>query len=189
MAGKGVNFLSGPRLRISLNGNTVGFAIGLNISVSVNIAPVMVLGQYNTSSLEPVAYAPIRGSIVLVKAKTKDDDALLQNPDDKKPFQSTLSAHLDPNKVLLSETFDLDLKVDVIKQPAANASEKFQAEAVELLKIYDCRLTSHSNAITVGQALNDSLSFEGLLALDRKMMTGEGASANATLDTPSMRLM
>ena len=189
MAGKGVNFLSGPRLRISLNGQTVGFAIGLNISVSVNVAPVMVLGQYNITSFEPVAYAPIRGSIVLVKAKTKDDDALLQNPEDKKPLQAALSSHLDPSKVLLSETFDLDLKVDAIKQPAANALEKFQAEEVEILKIYDCRLTSHSNAITVGQALNDSLSFEGLLALDREMLKAAVVGANSTIDTPSTKLL
>lgn len=173
MAGKGVKFLSGPRIRITVGGNTVSYAIGLNVSVSISVTPVMLLGKYSVGSFEPVAYNLVRGTMVLVKAKVGANDNLLQDPTKDKPGAGTnLASHLDPELVLLSQTFDLDVMVStILENTSKDATESQKGADVELLKIYDCRLTSHSNAITVGQALNDTLSFEGLLVLDSLAIT------------------
>lgn len=182
MAGKGVKFLSGPRIRITVGGNTVSYAIGLNISVSISVTPVTLLGKYNVGSFEPVAYNLVRGTMVLVKAKVGANDNLLQDPSSNgKNIGTNLASHLDPELVLLSQTFDLDIMVNTILEREKTAKENKKGEDQELLRIFDCRLTSHSNAITVGQALNDTLSFEGLMALDQNGINTSGS----IFDTPS----
>ncbi|CAB5221521.1 hypothetical protein UFOVP244_185 [uncultured Caudovirales phage] len=190
MAGKGVKFLSGPRIRITVGGNTISYAIGLNVSVSISVTPVMILGKYSVGSFEPVAYNLVRGTMVLVKQKVGANDNLLQNPKTATAGEGSngtnLASHLDPELVLLSQTFDLDIMVNTIYKDKTDPLKiNTRGQDKELLRIYDCRLTSHSNAITVGQALNDTLSFEGLMALDQSGIN----SADPIFDTPSQRTL
>lgn len=67
MAGKIPLFASAPRCKITIDNQTVAYAIGLNVSASVQIQEVRILGEFAIQSLEPVSYAPVTGSLQIVR--------------------------------------------------------------------------------------------------------------------------
>jgi len=73
-----------------------------------------------------------------------------------------LNAHLDPEQVLISQTFDLDVYINITSSMAVpnapSASEK------SWFRIKDCRLVSRNTNIRLGALVNEPVSFQGLLA-------------------------
>jgi len=108
--------------------------------------------------------------------------------------QGTLSRHLDPEKILYSQTFDMDLYIKVpniaagdlgtdnILNANANILDPNSAAAVyfeeHFLKVKDCRLTGASVDLTPGRLLEEPFSFEGLIA-----QTMRAGVAQQNLDT------
>jgi|GEM_PF-2701139 len=214
MAKKIPLFASAPRCKITIGGVPVAYAIGLNMSVSVQIQEVRILGEFAIQSLEPVSYAPVTGSIQIVRllgqtvipgkaaipasgsvvevAATPDTTAQITasnkfstqlqgtqaSPDDKLTkvaiqnsvsgtanfSQTTLLAHLDPKKVLTSQSFDIEI---FLKAPAANPSDAAPDVEVAFMGLIDCRLVGSSMNIAPGQLLTQSLEFQGLLMINR----------------------
>jgi len=213
MAGKIPLFASAPRCKITIGGQPVAYAIGLNMSVSVQIQEVRILGEFAIQSLEPVSYAPVTGSIQIVRllgqtvipgkaaipasgsvvgvaatpdttdqitasnkfstqlqgTQISDADGLqkvtIQNSvtGTANFSQTTLLAHLDPKKVLLSQSFDIEI---FLKAPASAADDAPDVE-VAFMGLIDCRLVGSSMNIAPGQLLTQSLEFQGLLMINR----------------------
>jgi hypothetical protein len=80
--------------------------------------------------------------------------------------QKDLFLHLDPSKLLLSESFDVKL---YMKVPNANNTGLVEKQ---WLTVKNCRITSRNTNIAQGQLVNEPLSFQGLL------LTHEGDNAD-----------
>ena len=117
-------------------------------------------------------------------AETTDNLTGVSSIDSNNPVaQSGLIMHLDPRAVLLSSTFDMELKLKVPKTTggpeALNAkllgntatlteiegvNWTAQFEDVSWMRITGCRITSRNINIASGQLVNEPVSFQGLLA-------------------------
>lgn len=78
-----------------------------------------------------------------------------------------LHRHMDPSKVLLSRTFDMDIYLKVPSAiPAAETDPEaaLQLESSNWLRIKNCRLVSRNTNISQGQLVNEPVNFQGLLA-------------------------
>lgn len=102
--------------------------------------------------------------------------------------QAALRLHMDPSKVLASSTFDLDLHLRVPAQnddtldpntPSVNAATlQTNSPYKKWMRIIDCRLSSRSLNISVGQLVNEPVNFQGLLATP---VTETGTGDNVSL--------
>ena len=85
MAGKKPLFISAPRLILGVAGsdglfNRIGFAIGLNLNVSVRVEPVFTLGSYGPVSYETLQYQPVTGTFQIIRLQPKKErDARISN--------------------------------------------------------------------------------------------------------------
>lgn len=66
-------FTTAPRIKIFVGGVQVAFAVGLNISASVDVTPVNIVGKFGPVSLEPTQYNPISGTMQIISVISKDD--------------------------------------------------------------------------------------------------------------------
>ena len=60
-------FLTAPRLKLVIGGETIAYAIGFNVAVSVDVQPVFVVGSYGPVSLEPTLYNTVTGTLQIVR--------------------------------------------------------------------------------------------------------------------------
>lgn len=60
-------FTSAPRVKLKLNGLDVAYAVGFNVNISVDVQPVQVIGQFGLSSLEPMMYNVVTGTIQIIR--------------------------------------------------------------------------------------------------------------------------
>lgn len=201
-------FTSAPRIRLSLNGATVGFAVGFNINLNIDIQPVYTIGQYNAAFLEPTMYNPVTGTIQLLRIK-KGDGGINNTVVGNGPALG----HLDPSTVLATTLFNMDVYVKVPKFISASVTTVTSIQTSEVItdavydkegnlvsaavlkptgsstkiesaqpnhlavgnvkgtggnlalwmQIQDVRLTSRNTNITLGQIVNEPVSFQGLL--------------------------
>ncbi len=179
MANKGIKFVSGPRIALKFGNHAIAYAIGTNLSISMVNAPIGCLGRVDAVAIEPLAYGLVRGSMTIVQLKDAaaasdlfPDSTALGNS-----AISDLSWHLNPDKVLLSETFDLDV---LLATPTGQPGQPKTLVNNEYLKVQDVRLSGWSGGVSVAQALNETVSFSGLLLLDALDM---GNSALNTVDS------
>lgn len=207
-------FTTAPKLRLLINDESVAYAIGFNMNISVDVTPVQVIGQVGAMALEPTMYNVVTGTIQitkLVSGSTKANQASLIQPDSlignditqvimqkagesgiaestvdlgsvqansKADSNSILSKqklamHLDPSKVLLSRTFDMDIYLTVptaetIVQATTTAPGDGQlslnGQPSKWLRIKYCRLTSRNTNIGQGALVNEPVNFQGLIA-------------------------
>ncbi len=94
--------------------------------------------------------------------------------------QYDLFLHLNPGKILSSQTFNMDFYMYVPEytsvtdpsDPTSEISASVKYTEVPWLRIEDVRLTSRSVNITLGQLVNEPVNFQGLLATP--LMNNEG---------------
>jgi len=219
MAGKLPLFASSPRCKLTINGQDVAYAIGLNLSASVQLQEVRILGEFAIQSIEPISYAPVSGSFQIVRLLEQEQvtqqvasataiatslQGQLQENTGAKVAQNNsiplagnfnqglLLEHLDPRKVLLSQSFDVELQLKVpkfVQTAAVNGTTAAQASLapgatdflVSFLKVIDCRLTGSSMNISPGQLLTQSLEFQGLLMINTARGTGFEEKADSSI--------
>jgi hypothetical protein len=204
MSGKLPLFASAPRSSIYINNQKVAYAVGLDLNVSVNLQEIRILGEFAVQSIEPLAYLPVSGSFQIVRLLSsasqtayKTAGTALQNeltgapgdanladvvalnnsvPNTGNSFsQALLFRHLDPRTALLSQSFDIEIKLKVpvvsnLTDPNTNytipTSAPFDVEEAFLL-VKDCRLVSSSANVAPNQLLTQSLEFQGLLMINQ----------------------
>ena len=186
-------FNSAPRIKLRIGDKTIAFAIGLNLSVSVDIVPIQVMGQFGPVSLEPTMYQPVTGTLQIQKLLSSKGRQNLKDtvegvgnqeftqysvlPETETPTlldesnwtaSNTIYTHLDPTKVLASETFTIDLYLSVpTLEKKQNADKQvFYSTSFEekpWMRVSDVRLISRNVNISLGQIVNEPVSFQGLL--------------------------
>lgn len=179
-------FAAAPRIKIRLDNEIVGFAIGMNINFSVDVQPMYTLGEYGAQSLETVMYSPVTGTLQIQRLRpgqTNDFDPSAYrkaittqsgevttaelNSNESPPNSLTSSAkfarHIDPRLLLFSETFEFDVYMK-IPVSADDANGTYVLKEVAWLSIKNCRFTSRNTNIAMGQIVNEPFNFMGLLA-------------------------
>jgi hypothetical protein len=198
-------FAAAPRLKIKVNGVDIAYAIGLNMNVSVDVIPVKILGQYEIISLEPAAYNPVTGTFRVIRLMSpttqknmKDaaevgrtsligkDTTLassVANSSDSSSVlsQSYLHRHLDPSKILVSQSFDIELFLKIPKMTLKDGMvETYDGDLEEsFIKIQDCRIVGMDCELSPGRLLEEPLAFQGLLAIN----SGLGTAGAEALDS------
>lgn len=180
-------FVTAPRLKLYVNNNVIGYAVGFNINISIDVQPVYVIGQYAPVSLEPTMYNIVTGTMQIVRLnktnRANSGSYGTLNPAGTIPSsnlfdavtgelnsttgagvsntplaQSQLHMHVNPEQLLLSRAFDVKLYMKVPNAANTGLEEK------EWFQISTCRITSRNTNITMGQIVNEPVSFQGLLA-------------------------
>jgi hypothetical protein len=187
-------FAAAPRLKIKVNGVDIAYAVGLNMNVSIDVVPVKILGQFEIASLEPSMYNPVTGTFRVIRLLNPATQTAMKtaaeggrtsllgattvlNPSVTNTAasssvlsQSFLHRHLDPTKVLISQTFDIELFLKIPKMTVNQSTNTVSAYTGDLeesfLKILDCRVVGMDGEIAPGRLLEEPLSFQGLLAIN-----------------------
>ena len=202
-------FASAPRCEVRINDIPIAYAIGLSLNVSVDVIPIKVLGQFKVKSLEPTMYNPVTGTFRVIRLTSKDlmskhKTLAAQNKADIVGASTTIKAsvedsdlssghsvlgqdylhrHLDPERVLLSQTFDLNIymKTPVFETqngvvfsegPAVDSKgapilgQSTDLVATQFMTIQDCRIVSMDGEIAPGRLLEEPLAFQGLLVIN-----------------------
>jgi hypothetical protein len=71
MSGQMPLFASAPRVQLKIGDNTLGYAIGFNFNLSVDVQPVYGIGSFAPVSLEPTFYNTVTGTIQIIRLSNK----------------------------------------------------------------------------------------------------------------------
>lgn len=87
--------------------------------------------------------------------------------------QNKIHLHLDPENVLVSQTFNMDLYMKVPNEAVVvkatdttqgSAELSYPTKSVPWLRIKNVRVTSRNTNITLGQIVNEPVNFQGIMA-------------------------
>jgi hypothetical protein len=119
------------------------------------------VSSYKNSVTDATNYASqsvINGEGVVTKTSGLTSSVSTNNP----LSYSNLAPHLDPDRVLSSITFNLDIHMKVLKSGFAEGTTEY--DWIPWFRVKDVRLTSKNTNITFGQIINEPVSFQGLMA-------------------------
>lgn len=197
MAGIAPSFVTAPRLRIKVADAVLAYAVGMDIRFPVQITPVTVVGEFRPVALEPVMIGPVSGTMQIVRLLSSETNQLKLTapnetvngnqeginpqvapgdtagiaPSNSVLNQGNLFRHLDPSRILLSSTFDIEVyiwrQVNQDGETPGSVNDLNQGKLVAelLMKVIDCRLTGRTTNIAMGQIVNEPVNFQGLLAM------------------------
>lgn len=176
MSKKRAGFVTGANAKIQIDGTTFAYATNVGYDINVQTIPIEGIGRYEAWSNEPVSYS-CSGSLSVIRYTKRAAVSGIDNVDaDGNTIDQVatgtvgnMSQHLDPSKLLLSETFDL-----VIYEKTKDGNNT-------VVKIIDCRLTRRSGNLDKRGVLTDQYTFVGILAGDGGV-TGTGMSASNSGD-------
>lgn len=187
-------FVSAPQIRLYIDNTVIAYAIGINLNVNIDAQSVYTFGEYGPVNVEPLQYGIVTGTLQIVKLaasvlggkdvlaqrvalsdelKAADGKGVFKDPGEtvtlpggnsNSPLVNTgLARHIDPKKVLFSQTFDMEIKLS--HQTDDNPPKLIDAS---LLEVKNCRLSGVNMNISLGALVNEPLSFQGLLLIDRE---------------------
>lgn len=179
MAGRKPVFITGANAKVKLGGRTFAYASDVSYNVTVDVIPVETMGRYEAVTQEPVNYS-VSGSLSVVRytsvagAATMPGTVTTGNGLGHVASTSldTMSNHLNPGNLLLSQTWDLAVfqKTQAVATVGAVAGAAASAattnDSVEFITIKDCRFISKQSSLTKRGIMVDQLSFVGILADD-----------------------
>lgn len=179
MAGKKAGFITGANAKIMIDSSTIAYATNVNYDISVQTVPIEGIGRYEVWSNEPVSYA-CSGSLSIIRYTKRASSSGISKVDAngntidqvETGTAGSMAQHLDPSKLLLSETFDLKI------------FEKTDDPTVEhrVIEMKDCRLTRRSGNLDKRGVLMDQFTFVGVLAGDAGADDSAGISASESGD-------
>lgn len=174
MAGKLPSFITGANAKIKAGGLTIAYAQDVNYAATVDTIPVETMGRYEVVSNEPVGYR-VSGTLNVVRytpiaqlnkmAGAAKNGNGLGNWEFQSPSGGVASDHVNPGKLLSSQTWDLA----IFQKEQASTSTADTVGAIttqSTVTIQDCRFTSLGGAITKRGILVESYSFVGILESD-----------------------
>jgi len=198
----------------------VGFAIGFNINISVDVQPIYAMGTYGPAALEPTYYNMVTGTLQIIRLSrpnarnkiiaqanaqnidgqgTNGSKAIGMNGKDVNTVEnetvtavgnSNIYTHIDPDQVLISSLFDISVQLRIQKVAATtfgSVSEnkniimdaENNTEMVNWMFIRGCRISSRSTNITMGQIVNEPVSFTGLFVTPAALTSGDLFTADS----------
>ena len=60
-------FSSAPRITLTIGQSLIGYAIGFNINISVDVQPIYAMGNYGPVALEPTFYNVVTGTMQIIR--------------------------------------------------------------------------------------------------------------------------
>ena len=164
MAGKKAGFITGANAKIKMFGETIAFATDVSYDVTVDNVPVEAMGRYEVFSYEPVGYR-IAGSLSIIRytgraatSNIDDADATGNNPAViGSASVGNAKEHLNPQELLVSQTFDLDIFEQTNSTTPADTA---------VFRIKDCRLSRRGMTLNKRGVMTDRYSFVGILGGD-----------------------
>jgi len=176
-------FVTGANAKIMIDNVTVAYATNVGYDINVQTIPIEGIGRYEVWSNEPVSYS-CSGSLSIIRYTKRASESGISKVDadgntvDQVPTGASgnLAQHLDPSKLLVSETFDIK-----IFEKTKDAANEYR-----VIEIRDCRLTRRSGNLDKRGILMDQFTFVGVLAGDAGAdNTGLSASESGDEDLKS----
>lgn len=165
MADKLPGFISGASAKIKLGSTTLAFASDVSYNVDTLTVPVECIGRYEVLSNEPIAYG-CNGTFTIIRYTKQANTAGIAGAtaDGNSPSQigdtgSQISQHMNPAKMLMSKTFDLEIYQKITQGVG-------ETDVVGVFKISDCRITRRGATLNKRGILVDTYAFVGILATD-----------------------
>jgi hypothetical protein len=162
----------------------MAYATDVSYNITVQTIPIETMGKYEVHTNEPVAYN-VDGSFSVVRytglsagdagiedqdTTAEDGTAIANNDGGANMSKGTAPGdHLNPAKMLLSSSFDLEIK------------EKGQDDT-PVFRINDCRIVRRGASLNKRGVLVDSYSFVAILAGDAKESDGTVQVASSSMD-------
>ena len=179
MAGKQAGFITGANAKIMIDNSTIAYATNVNYDINVQTVPIEGIGRYEVWSNEPISYS-CNGSLSIIRytkrAKTSGISKVNANGNTIDQVETgtagSMAQHMDPSKLLLSETIDLK-----IFEKTDDAATEYR-----VIEMKDCRLTRRSGNLDKRGVLMDQYTFVGILAGDAGADDGAGISASESGD-------
>lgn len=182
MAGMKPGFITGANAKIKMFGKTIAYCADVAYNVTVQTIPIESMGKYEVHSNEPVAYS-VDGSFSIIRYTKRASDAAqggviadVAGGKGNSPAEiadttgGKASDHLNPAKLLASETFDLEIH------------EKGAGADVSVTKVIDCRLTRRGMSLNKRGVMVDNYAFVGILHQDTDIATAEQTGNSGTED-------
>ena len=138
MSGLKPAFITGANAKVKVGASTVAYAQDVSYRVTVSQIPIEVMGKYEVVAYEPIAYS-VEGTLSIIRYTSAAANIHGANADgngignvDVTPTQKG-DAAFDPSKLMISETFDLEVfqKINPNGDVGANG----------VIKLVDCRFT------------------------------------------------
>lgn len=177
-------YITGASAKVKIDGITMAYCTDVSYSVSVQTIPIESMGKFEVHSNEPVAYS-VDGSFSVIRYTKKASTLAAGNAaaNGNSPAQmvngdSSVKEHLDPGKILTSETFDLD----IYQKSATTVAATDATEETSFLRIGDCRVTRRVGTLNKRGVLVEQYAFVGVLLHDSATDTAEQVSPSGYTD-------
>lgn len=185
MANMKPGFITGANAKIKMFGNTIAYCADVAYNITVQTIPVESMGKYEVHSNEPVGYS-VDGSFSIIRytkrassgtegGKIADVASGKGNSPSEIQNATTGSAmdHLNPAKLLQSQTFDLEIFEKNSTTPAGETS---------VFLVQDCRLTRRGMTLNKRGVMVDNYAYVGILATDTDVPTASQTGHSGSVD-------
>jgi hypothetical protein len=156
-------FITGANAKVKAFDQTLAYCSDVSYNITVQTIPIESMGKYEVHANEPVAYT-VDGTFSVIRYTGRAKTSGIANVSEPGNAPSevgdsaarNLAEHMDPAKLLLSETFDLEIY------------EKRPGEGNEqgVFRINDCRLTRRGTTLNKRGVMVDNYAFVGIIAED-----------------------
>jgi hypothetical protein len=174
-------FITGANAKIKAFDKTLAYCSDVSYNVTVQTIPIESMGKYEVHSNEPVAYS-VDGSFSIIRytknASLATEGGIIKDVASNKGNApesveaaggGNMGEHLDPAKLLQSQTFDLQIH------------EKRAANETAVYTVVDCRLTRRGMTLNKRGVMVDNYAFVGVLATDVDVTATVGNSGGTDL--------
>jgi hypothetical protein len=165
MALKRPAFITGATAKVKIGTKTMAYAQDVAYTADITTIPIETLGRYEVVSNEPVAYF-VSGSLSIIRytshAAQMNGAAGTGNGIGNWKGQGANEAQVDPGKLIVSETFDLE-----VFQKIDNAGGTLLVG-----KLIDCRFTRVGSGVNKRGVMTETFAFNAILAQDDSFNAG-----------------
>ena len=172
MSGMKPSFITGANAKVKIGAMTVAYAQDVSYRVTVSQIPIEVMGKYEVVAYEPVAYA-VEGTLSIIRYTSASKDVAGANAEGNGVGNwnmggQTADFAFNPSKLMMSETFDLDVFQKI--------NDKGDVGAVGIVRLKDCRFTSKGGSINRRGVLVEQFAFNAILASDDSYTSSPSAA-------------
>ena len=168
MAGLKPAFVTGATAKIRLGGMTMAFAQDVSYNVNVTTYPIETMGRFEPISIEPISYN-VSGSLSVIRYTRRAAEQAMTNAyvngngigqwNMPEGLGSVGSHHINPGKMFISETFDLEIFQKTEQAGTIDTD-------IQIAKVIDCRFTSMGSSISKRGVLVQQFAFQAVLVGD-----------------------
>jgi hypothetical protein len=175
-------FITGANAKIKMFGKTIAYCADVAYNITVQTIPIESMGKYEVHSNEPVAYS-VDGSFSIIRYTKRASsgteggkiaDVASGKGNDPSQIEAgssgKASEHLNPAKLLTSQTFDLEIH------------EKGDGADLQVTKVIDCRLTRRGMSLNKRGVMVDNYAFVGILHQDSDAATADQTGNSGATD-------